>query len=83
MRWLTMTLNIMKLEKYVEACRIMREEPSPFKLNLACKNILNLQRDLISYYPSSDDYEPGVITMKRATKNLKYAITENSWVAGT
>ena len=36
---------------------------------------------LISYHPESDDYEPGVITMKRAIKNLKIAIAQHDWVA--
>ena len=40
MRWLTMTLNIMKLEKYVEACRMMKEEPDPYILHSACTCIL-------------------------------------------
>ena len=77
MRWLTMTLNILKLKKYVKAHRIMKKEPSPSELNSACTNILNLRRELISYHPESDDYEPGVITMKRAIKNLKIAIAQH------
>ena len=81
LRWLTMTLNIMKFKKYVEACRKMKREPNPSKLNAACTNILTLRRYLISYYPNSDDYEPGVITEKRALKNLKYVIADNTWVA--
>jgi hypothetical protein len=81
LRWLTMTLNILKLKKYVKAHRIMKKEPSPSELNSACTNILNLRRELISYHLESDDYEPGVITMKRSIKNLKIAITQKNWVA--
>ena len=81
LRWLTMTLNILKLKKYVKAHRIMKKEPSPSKLNSACTNILNLRKELTSYHHESDEYEPGVITMKRAIRNLKIAIAQHDWVA--
>ena len=51
MRWLTMTLNIMKLEKYVETCRMLKKKPDPTILNASCRCILTMQKDLISYHP--------------------------------
>ena len=72
MRWLTMALNIIRLEKYVETCRMLKNIPDPVKLNASCTCILTMRKDLISHHPDSNDYEPGTITTKRALKNLRY-----------